>query len=54
MTETQDNVVPKEILNHLAKLAKGLGYVLSIYLYDEFDCMFLSCHVRISEVNHIP
>ena len=37
-------------LNHLAKLAKWLGCVVSTYLYGAFDCMLLSCHVRVSEL----
>ena len=44
---TQNHVVLKWTLNHLAKLTKWLSCVLSTYLYGAFDCMFLSCHVRI-------
>ena len=29
------------------QLAKWLSCVLSTYLYRAFDCMFLSCHVRV-------
>ena len=50
--QTQNHLVLKQTLNHLAKLAKWLSCVLSIYLYGAFDCMFLSCHVRISEWIH--
>ena len=39
----------KRILNHLAKLAKWLSCVVSTYMYGAFDCMFLICHVRVSE-----
>ena len=31
-----------------AKLAKWLSCVLSTNLYGAFDCMFLSCYVRVS------
>ena len=48
-TRTQDHLVCKWTLNHLAKLAKWLSCVLSTYLYCALDCMFLSCHVRVSE-----
>ena len=40
------------ILNHLGKLTKWLSWVVSIYLYGTFDCMFLSCHIRVSEWIH--
>ena len=42
-TRTQDHLVLKRTINHLAKLAKWLSCLLSIYLYGAFDCMFLSC-----------
>ena len=51
-TRTQNHLVLKGTLNHLAKLVKWLSCVLSTYLYGAFDCMFLSCHVRISEWIH--
>ena len=47
-TPTQNHLVLKRTLNHLAKLVKWLSCVLSTYLYGAFDCMFLSFHVRIS------
>ena len=31
---------------------KWLSWVVSTYLYDAFDSMFLSCHIRISEWIH--
>ena len=40
-TRTQNHLVRKRTLNHLAKLAKWLSCVLSSYLYVAFDCMFL-------------
>ena len=46
---THNHLVRKRILNHLAKLAKCLRCVVSTYLYGAFDCMSLSCHVRVSE-----
>ena len=48
-TRTHNHLVHKRTLNHLAKLAKRLSCVVSTYLYGAFDCMFLSCHVRVSE-----
>ena len=48
-TRTQNHLVLKRTLNRLAKLAKLLSCVLSTYLYRAFDCMFLSCQVRVSE-----
>ena len=51
-TRTQKHLVLKRTLNHLAKLAKWFNCVLSTYLYGGFDCMFLSCHVRVSEWIH--
>ena len=49
---THNHLFRKRTLNHLAKLAKWLSYVVSTYLYGAFDCMLLSCHVRISEWIH--
>ena len=46
---THNHLVHKRTLNHLAKLVKWLSCVVSTYLYGAFDCMFLSCHVRVSE-----
>ena len=51
-TRTHSHLVRKQILNHLAKLDKYLSCVVSTYLYDSFDFMFLSCHVRVSEWIH--
>ena len=45
---THNHLVRKRTLNHLAKLVKWLSCVVSTYLYGAFDCMFLSCHVRVS------
>ena len=45
---TYNHLVLKETFNHLAKLAMWLSCVLSTYLHSAFDCMFLSCHVRVS------
>ena len=49
---THNYLVRKLTLNHLAKLVKWLSCVVSTYLYGAFDCMFLPCHVRISEWIH--
>ena len=51
-TRTYNHLVRKRTLNHLAKMVKLLSYVVSAYLYGAFDCMLLSCHVRISEWTH--
>ena len=48
-TRTQNHLVHKRTLNHLAKLAKWLSCVLSTYLYGAFNSMFLSCHGRVPE-----
>ena len=48
-TRTHNHLVRKRTLNHLAKLAKWLSCVVSTYLYCAFDCMFLSCHVRVNK-----
>ena len=52
LIRTHNHLVHKRTLNHLAKLAKWLSCVVSTYLYGAFDCMFLSCHVRVSEWIH--
>ena len=49
---THNHLVRKRTLNHLAKLAKWLSCVVSTFLYGAFDCMLLSCHVRVSEWIH--
>ena len=46
---THSHLVCKWIVNHLAKLAKWLSYVMSTYLHVAFDCMLLSPHVLVSE-----
>ena len=50
--QSHNHLVCKKTLNHLTKLAKWLSCVLSTYLYGAFDCMFLSCHVCITEWIH--
>ena len=52
-TRIQNHLVCKGKLNHLAKPAKWLSCALSTYLHGAFDCMFLPCHVRVSEWIHI-
>ena len=49
---THNYLVRKRILNHLAKLVKWLSCVVSAHLYGAFDCMFLPCHVCVSEWIH--
>ena len=51
-TRTQNHLVPKQTLYHLAKLTKWLSCVDSGSLFGAFVCMFLSCQVCISEWTH--
>ena len=51
-TRTHNHLVHKRTLNPLAKLAKWLGCVVSTYLHGAFECMPLSCHLRVSEWIH--
>ena len=51
-TRTHNHLFHKRTLNYLAKLVKWLSCVVSTYLYGPFDCMFLSCHVHVSEWIH--
>ena len=51
-TRTHNHLVRKRTINHLAKLVKWLSCALSTYLYGAFDCMLLSCHVRVWEWIH--
>ena len=53
-TRTHNHVVHKRTLNHLAKLAKWLSWVVGAYLYGAFDCIFFSCHVHASVWIHTP
>ena len=46
---TQDYLLRKRTLNYLVKLAKLLSCAVSTYLYSVFDCMLLSCYVRVLE-----
>ena len=46
---THNHLVLKQTLDHLAKLAKWLGYVVSTYLYGAFDGMLLLCHMQVLE-----
>ena len=49
VTQTYNHLVRKRNFNHLIKLSKSFSCVVSTYLYGAFECMFLSCHVRISD-----
>ena len=51
-SRTYNHLVHQGTLIHLSKLVKRLSCLLSFYLYGPFDCMFLSCHVCISEWIH--
>ena len=53
-TRTDNHLVRKTTLTPLAKLTKWLSCVVSTYPYDAFDCMFLSCHVGLSEWIYTP
>ena len=50
---THNHLARKQTLNHLTTLAKWLSCVLRTYLYGAFDCMFLSCHIRVLECIYI-
>ena len=50
---TENHLVRKGTLNHLAKLAKWLSCVEGTYLYGAFEYMLLLCHVWVSEFIHI-
>ena len=51
-TRTHSSIVRKRTLNHLAKLAKWLSFVVSTYLYPPFNCVCLSCHGGASKWIH--
>ena len=51
-TQTHNHFARKQAISHLAKLAKWLYCVVSIYLYGTFGFMFLSYHVRVPEWIH--
>ena len=46
-TRTHNHLVRKQTLNHFAKLTKWLSWVVSTYLYDAFNCMFLYIYIYI-------
>ena len=52
-TRTQNYFVLKQTLNHLAIVAECLSCVVCTDRYCAFDCMFFSCHIRVSEWFHI-
>ena len=49
---THNQLIRRPILSSLAKIAKWLSCVVSYYLYDALDWMFLSRHACISEWIH--
>ena len=51
-TRIHNDLVRRGTLNHLAKLKEWVSWIVSTDLYGAFDCMFLSCHVRVSEWIH--
>ena len=46
---THNHLVCNQTLNHLPELVKWLSCFMSTYLYGALDCMFISCHVYVSE-----
>ena len=48
-TQTHNHLVRKLTLLHLGKLTKWLSWFVSTYLYIRLGCMFLSCHVHVSD-----
>ena len=50
---TNNHIVHKRTLDHLVTLVKRLSCVVSTYQYGGFECMFLPCHVRVSDWIHI-
>ena len=53
-TRTQNHLVHKRTLNHLAKLANLMRCVVSTYMYGAFGCMLLACRVRVPEGMQLP
>ena len=53
-TRTNNHLVRKRTLNHLAKLAGSLSSVVNTYLCASFDYMSLSSYVHVSEWRHTP
>ena len=49
---THNHLVQKNALNHLPKATKWVSWIVSRYLYGAFDCMSLSCPIRILEGIH--
>ena len=49
---TNNHLIHNQTFNYLAKLAKWLNCFVSTCLYGSFDCMCLTCHVRISQWIH--
>ena len=47
-----NHIVLKKTFNHLDRLTKWLSCVVSTFLFGAFDCMLLSCHVRVSDWNY--
>ena len=51
-TRTHHHLLHKRTFNSFAKMVKWLSCIVNIYLYGAFDCMFLSCHVCVSQWIH--
>ena len=51
-TWTCNHLVDNRTLMLLAQVARWLSFFVVTYLYGAFYCMFLSCHVRVSEWIH--
>ena len=48
-TRTHNHLVCRRTLKQLVKVSKWFSWIVSTYLSGAFDCMFLSCLVRLSE-----
>ena len=51
-SRSHNHLVPQKRLNHLKNVTEWLRSDVGTYLYNAFDCIFLSCHVRISMLIH--
>ena len=52
--QSQEHLIQKQTLSHLAKLATRLSCVVITYLYYGFGCILLSYYLRVSEWTCTP
>ena len=52
--QSQEHLIQKQTLSHLAKLATRLSCVVITYLYYGFGCILLSYYLRVSEWIYTP